>query len=394
MTRPTERNRAQTGRAATSSSATAAIAALDRPTLVPMTLELTCARSIVATTVASVLCSTATACGGSATRGAGAGADATLTLARSSPPSSFAVGEMASSGPADNYYQAVYDTADRTWTPTEAVGGPGDRLELRRTGLRLSLTLRERRHVHRRHRLRRRCRQGEPGEGEGRPAARPAPRSVRSTTSRSSTPTHADVVLSAARPRPGRRARAQLGLHGQPDGAWPVPDLATTPVGSGPYALDADPSTAGSDLRLHPQRRLLEHRLLPVRRGGDQVPRRHHRAILNGLRSGQTLRRRWRSAQRRRLRCQAAGLNVVTVLHRDDRGLCPLGPGRRTRPGARRRPRPAGHQLRLRPGDHREDGQGRPGARRPSRSSGRARAGYDESLEGTYTYDLDQGASS
>ena len=70
-------------------------------------------RSLAAATAAALLF--LTACGGSsddAATGSSAGATGagTLTLAAVTPPKSFALGEMASSGPEDNYYQAVYDT--------------------------------------------------------------------------------------------------------------------------------------------------------------------------------------------------------------------------------------------------------------------------------------------
>ena len=89
---------------------------------------------------------------------------------------------MASSGPEDHYYQAVYDSLLRldedgkpaaTWPPS----GPTTP-----TNTTLSLTLRDDVTFTDGDRVRRRGGQGEPGERQGRPPARPAPRWRPSTT--------------------------------------------------------------------------------------------------------------------------------------------------------------------------------------------------------------------
>src|SRR3954454_326633 len=100
-------------------------------------------RSFVAATVVSVLL-LASACSGDGGSGSGSGANTDkLTLAAITPPSSFAIGEVASSGPEDHYYQAVYD---RLLT-LDADGQPAANLvtdwSYDETGTRLSLTLRD-----------------------------------------------------------------------------------------------------------------------------------------------------------------------------------------------------------------------------------------------------------
>ena len=100
-------------------------------------------RSLVAATAASVLLLTA-ACGGSSDAGSGsAGGDSTLTLATITPPSSFAVGEMAQSGPEDHYYQAVYDTLLRLDDDGEPAANLVTEWSFDETNTRLSLTLRD-----------------------------------------------------------------------------------------------------------------------------------------------------------------------------------------------------------------------------------------------------------
>jgi len=100
-------------------------------------------RSLVAATAASVLLLTA-ACGGSDSSSAGGDADdSTLTLASIVPPSSFAVGEMASSGPANNYYQAVYDTLLSLDEEGQPVANLATEWSYDDSRTRLSLTLRD-----------------------------------------------------------------------------------------------------------------------------------------------------------------------------------------------------------------------------------------------------------
>ncbi|WP_336026284.1 hypothetical protein [Geodermatophilus sp. FMUSA9-8] len=101
-------------------------------------------RSLVAATAASVLLLTA-ACGGSSGGGSGSGAEGgdRLTLAAVTPPSSFAIGEMAQSGPEDHYYQAVYDTLLELDEDGQPVENLVTEWSYDDSNTRLSLTLRD-----------------------------------------------------------------------------------------------------------------------------------------------------------------------------------------------------------------------------------------------------------
>jgi ABC-type transport system substrate-binding protein len=201
-------------------------------------------RSLVAATVASVLL-LASACGGSDSGSSGsAGSSDTLTLAAVTPPKSFAVGEMAQSGPEDHYYQAVYDTLLKL----DEDGQPAANLvadwSYDATGTRLSLTLRD-----------------DVTFSDGTPfdaaAVKANLEAAKTKTGEAGTAlaaiasvevvdaTHADVVLSRPDPALEQSLARSSGYMASP-AALSNPDLATDPVGSGPYVLDADASTAGS----------------------------------------------------------------------------------------------------------------------------------------------------
>src|SRR3712207_4707914 len=101
-------------------------------------------RSLVAATAASALLLLA-ACGGSSdgASGSGGGSTDSLALAAITPPTSFAIGEMASSGPEDHYYQAVYDKLLNLDADGQPVANLVTEWSYDETGTRLSLTLRD-----------------------------------------------------------------------------------------------------------------------------------------------------------------------------------------------------------------------------------------------------------
>jgi peptide/nickel transport system substrate-binding protein len=200
-------------------------------------------RSLVAATVASVLL-LASACGGSADGSSGSASGDELTLAAVTPPSSFAVGEMAQSGPEDHYYQAVYDTLFELDQDGQPAANLVTDWSYDATGTRLSLTLRD-----------------DVTFSDGTPfdaaAVKANLEAAKTKTGEAGTalaaiasvevvdPTHADVVLSRPDPALEQSLARSSGYMASP-AALSNPDLATNPVGSGPYVLDADASTAGS----------------------------------------------------------------------------------------------------------------------------------------------------
>ena len=303
-------------------------------------------RSLVAATAASVLLLTA-ACGGSSDGGSGVRRQRRpLTLAAITPPSSFAIGEMASSGPEDNYYQAVYDTLLSLDADGQPVANLVDRMELRRDRHPAEPHAARRRHVHRRRDVRRRGGQGQPRAGEdGHRRGRRRP-SARVDSVEVVDATHADIVLSRPDPSPAAGAGAQHRLHGQPGRAGQRrPGHQPGRVRS----LRARPGRhdAGQHLRLHPQRGLLERRGVPVRLARGPVPRRHDG---DPERPAVGRDRRHRGLDERcGVRCRGSRPHRDDLHERWHRGPLPLGPRRRPRAGSRRRPRPAGDQLRHRP---------------------------------------------
>ncbi|MGY1735778.1 ABC transporter substrate-binding protein [Geodermatophilus sp. SYSU D00684] len=201
-------------------------------------------RSLVAATAASVLLLTA-ACGGSSDAGSGSGGgDSTLTLATITPPSSFAIGEMAQSGPEDHYYQAVYDTLLRLDENGEPAANLVTEWSFDETNTRLSLTLRDDvtftdgtpfdAEAVKANLESARTKQGEAGSALGSVA------SVEVVDA-----THADVVLSRPDPSLVQSLARSSGYVASP-ASLSSADAATAPVGSGPYVFDQDASTAGS----------------------------------------------------------------------------------------------------------------------------------------------------
>ena len=294
-------------------------------------------RSIVATTVAALLF-TVTACGGRSSPAAGDGCSRRRhprRWHRSRRPARSQSARWPLSGPEDHYYQAVYDSAAAAWTPT---GKPAADLATEWSYDAASTDPQpdpaRRRHLHRRHDVRRRRGQGEPGEGEGGPPARPAPRSVRSTTWTVVDATHADIVLSAPDPVAGRQPGADSGFMASPK-ALTSADLATDPVGSGPYVLDQDKTTAGSTYVYTRNADYWDTDAYPYDEVDDQVPGRHHRRTSTGC------------APARSRAAGAAASDVVsgrragrahvspTFTTAPSRASVPLGPGRRDHPGAR-----------------------------------------------------------
>ena len=143
---------------------------------------------------------------------------------------------MASSGPADNYYQAVYDRLMHLDADGKPSPGLATEWSYDETGLRLSLTLRDGvtftdGTAFDADAVKANLEKAKASSGEAGSALR-AVDHVEVVDA-----THADIVLS--RPDPGlvdALARSS-GFMASPT-ALASPDLATAPVGSGPYVLD------------------------------------------------------------------------------------------------------------------------------------------------------------
>src|SRR3954467_11377977 len=342
-------------------------------------------RSIVATTVASLLFF-ATACGGSDDSGSGGGADATLTLGSIVPPRSFAIGEMASSGPADNYYQAVYDRLMHLDADGKPSAGLATDWSYDETGLRLALTLHDGvtftdGATFDADAVKANLEKAKASSGEAGSALR-AVDHVEVVDA-----THADVVLS--RPDPGlvdALARSSGFMAAPP--ALASPDLATAPVGSGPYVLDAKATTAGSDYVYTRNADYWDADSYPY----DQVEIKFlddTTAQLNGLRSGELSAVGGVSTSDVVSGAKSAGLNVVTYFNGTIEGLYLWD-----RDGA---VAPALGDVRVRQAINYamdrdtivktvKGGLGQP----TEQVFGPSSAGYDESLEGTYDFDLDK----
>jgi peptide/nickel transport system substrate-binding protein len=344
-------------------------------------------RSLLAAAVAPLLL--LTACGGS-DGGSGSGGDGagggTLTLASIVPPSSFAVGEMASSGPADNYYQAVYD---RLLT-LDADGRPAANLvtdwSYDDSGTRLSLTLRDDvtftdGTAFDADAVKANLETAKAANGEA-ASALGAVDSVEVVDA-----THADIVLS--RPDPGlvdALARSS-GYMASPE-ALDSPDLATEPVGSGPYVLDADATTAGSEYVFTRNADYWNAEDYPY----DRIDIKFlddTTAQINGLRSGELSAIGGVSTSDVVSGAESAGLNVVTYFNGTIEGLYLWD-----REGAIA---PALGDVRVRQAinyamdrdtlvDVVKGGLGQP----TEQMFGPSTAGYDQSLEGTYDFDLDK----
>jgi peptide/nickel transport system substrate-binding protein len=201
-------------------------------------------RSLLAATVASVLL-LASACSGDGGSDSGSGANTDkLTLAAITPPSSFAIGAMASSGPEDHYYQAVYDKL----LALDADGQPTADLvtdwSYDQTGTQLSLTLRDGvtftdGTAFDAEAVKANLEQAKAGKGDA-ASALGAIDHVEAVDA-----THADVILSRPDPSLPQAFARGAGYIASP-ASLSSPDAATNPVGSGPYVLDKKATTAGS----------------------------------------------------------------------------------------------------------------------------------------------------
>lgn len=241
-------------------------------------------RCLVAATAASALLLTA-ACGGSSDGASGSGGSTdSLTLAAITPPTSFAIGEMASSGPEDHYYQAVYDKLLNLDADGQPIPNLVTEWSYDETGTRLSLTLRDdvtfsdgaafdAEAVKANLELAK-TRTGEAGS---------ALRAVDSVEVVDAT--QAVVVLSRPDPSLPQALARSSGYMASPD-ALGNADLATNPVGSGPYVLDQDGTTPGSTYAFTRNEDYWNAEAFPY----DSVEVRFlddTTATLNGLRSGE-----------------------------------------------------------------------------------------------------------
>jgi peptide/nickel transport system substrate-binding protein len=201
-------------------------------------------RSLIAASAASLLLLAACGGGGGSSNGSGGGDD-TLTLATVTPPSSFAVGAMAQSGPEDSYYQAVYDKLLRLDDKGEPEADLATEFSFDDAGTTLSLTLREGVTFS----------DGAVFDADAVKANLDAARAATGEAGKALASisevtvvdaTHVDLVLS--RPDPGllQSLARSSGYMASPD-AVGSDDLATNPVGSGPYVLDESATTPGSD---------------------------------------------------------------------------------------------------------------------------------------------------
>ncbi|WP_028659838.1 ABC transporter substrate-binding protein [Nocardioides insulae] len=200
-------------------------------------------RLIGAAVVAALVAGTA-ACGGSSGGAASGGSTDSFTLAAITPPSSFAIGAMASSGPEDPYYQAVYDRLLSVGTDGQPQADLATEWAVGDNGMSLDLTLREGvtftdgaafdAAAVKANLEKAKAAKGEAGSALG------AVQSVKVVD-----PTHVSLKLN--RPDPGLTAALarSSGYMASPQ-ALDSADLATQPVGSGPYVLDSKQSTAGS----------------------------------------------------------------------------------------------------------------------------------------------------
>ncbi|MFC7572702.1 ABC transporter substrate-binding protein [Klenkia terrae] len=315
----------------------------------------------------------------------GGAGDDTLTLAAITPPSSFAIGAMAQSGPEDTYYQAVYDKLLTQDADGKPVADLATEFSYDETNTTLSLTLRE----------------GvtfTDGAAFDADAVKANLDVARAATGEAGTAlgsissvevvdaTHVDLVLS--RPDPGllQSLARSSGYMASPD-ALDSPDLATNPVGSGPYVYDADASTAGSDYTFTRNEDYWDADSYPF----DTVEVQYlddTTAVLNGLRSGQI---DGSTAQTNDLQegAESADLTVTTYTSGGIEGIYLWD-----RAGALA---PALGDVRVRQAinyaidrqsivDVVKNGLGQPTVQ----VFGPESDGYDASLEGTYDFDLDK----
>jgi peptide/nickel transport system substrate-binding protein len=340
-------------------------------------------RSLTAVSAASLLL--LAACGGGSSSGSGGAGEDTLTLAAITPPSSFAIGAMAQSGPEDTYYQAVYDKLLTQDADGKPVADLATEFSYDETNTTLSLTLRE----------------GvtfTDGAAFDADAVKANLDVARAATGEAGTAlgsissvevvdaTHVDLVLS--RPDPGllQSLARSSGYMASPD-ALDSPDLATNPVGSGPYVYDADASTAGSDYTFTRNEDYWDADSYPF----DTVEVQYlddTTAVLNGLRSGQI---DGSTAQTNDLQegAESADLTVTTYTSGGIEGIYLWD-----RAGTLA---PALGDVRVRQAinyaidrqsivDVVKNGLGQPTVQ----VFGPESDGYDASLEGTYDFDLDK----
>ena len=207
-----------------------------------------------------------------------------LTLATITPPKSFEIGAMASSGPEDPFYQAVYD---RLFTVADD-GQPAPSLATEwsygKDGMTVDLTLRDDvtftdGAAFDAEAVKANLEHAKTAKGEA-ASALGAVESVTATDA-----THAQLVLS--RPDPGLVAALarSAGYMASPE-SLDSSDIATNPVGSGPYVLDQKKTRAGSDYVYTRNEDYWDKDSYPY----DNLTIRFlddNSAIINGLRSGQ-----------------------------------------------------------------------------------------------------------
>ncbi|MCW2818455.1 MAG: ABC-type dipeptide transport system, Extracellular component [Marmoricola sp.] len=240
-------------------------------------------RFLGAVLITSAVAATA-ACGNTSGGAPTKSGTASLTIAAITPPKSFDIGAMASSGPEDPYYQAVYDrllSVDAKGEPAAdlatkwAYGNGGTTLDLT---LRSGVTFTDGTKLDA-DAVKANLDHAKKGKGEA-ASALGAVKDVKVID-----PTH--VTLELSRPDPGLVA-----VLGRSSGYIASPkalgskSLATKPVGSGPYQLDAGATTAGSTYAYTRNPKYWNKSAYPY----DKLTIRYlndNSAIVNGLRSGQ-----------------------------------------------------------------------------------------------------------
>ncbi|MGO4807130.1 ABC transporter substrate-binding protein [Arthrobacter sp. 2MCAF15] len=198
-------------------------------------------RNFLATAAAATILIAATGCGGPSS--AAGTAKTSLSLATYQTPNSYVPGEMPNYGPADQYFQAVYDSLLNINEKGEPVPNLASEWSYDSSQKVLSLTLREGIKftdgaVLDANAVKANLEKAKTGKGE----AGSALKSVSAVDVKDAT----HVTLSLAEPDPsllGSLSRAS-GYMASPQ-ALGKSDLKTNPVGSGPYKLDQSKSTAG-----------------------------------------------------------------------------------------------------------------------------------------------------
>jgi peptide/nickel transport system substrate-binding protein len=292
---------------------------------------------------------------------------------------------MASSGPEDHYYQAVYDKLLNLDADGQPVANLATEWSYDETGMRLSLTLRDDVTFT----------DGAPFDAE---AVKANLEHAKSATGEAGSAlgavdsvevvdeSHVDVVLSRPDPSIPQALARSSGYMASPE-ALGNPDLETDPVGSGPYVLDQDASTPGSTYVYTRNEDYWNAEEFPfdsleIRFLDDTT------AMLNGLRSGQ-LNGVYASTSDVVSGAEDAGLNVTSYANGGIEGLYLWD-----RDGALV---PALADVRVRQAiNHAMDretivdvvkgGLGQPTVQMFGPSS----PAYDESLEETYEYDVER----